>query len=170
MPSKLYLPVSDPPPCSLARPRSTHDSEAAVSFVLDWTPEDTKVGSERSPRLAIATQVSSKTFDTDGNELPTVSRRNTSAGKAAAAEGVNPDGSSAFFCDTPRATKGGVDENGGQSGSRRCDEREASSSRVVSEQAERESGREALMRLGIFLEKHEVQEDTVDVLSSAGWL
>lgn len=31
-------------------------------------------------------------------------------------------------------------------------------------------GQEALMRLGIFLEKHEVQEDTVDVLSSAGWM
>ena len=38
------------------------------------------------------------------------------------------------------------------------------------ERRQQEEGREALLRLGIFLEKHEVQEDTVDVLSSAGWL
>lgn len=38
------------------------------------------------------------------------------------------------------------------------------------EERERKDGREALMRLGIFLEKHEVQEDTVDVLSSGGWM
>lgn len=31
-------------------------------------------------------------------------------------------------------------------------------------------GREALTRLGIFLEKHTVHEDTVDSLSSMGWL
>lgn len=33
-----------------------------------------------------------------------------------------------------------------------------------------QEGREALMRLGIFLENHQLQEDTVDVLSSLGWL
>lgn len=38
------------------------------------------------------------------------------------------------------------------------------------ERKQRKEGREALMRLGIFLEKHEVQEDTVDVLSCAGWI
>ena len=31
-------------------------------------------------------------------------------------------------------------------------------------------GLQDLMRLGIFLDSHEVQEDTVDVLSSAGYL
>lgn len=38
------------------------------------------------------------------------------------------------------------------------------------ERKQQKEGREALMRLGIFLEKHEVQEDTVDVLSCAGWI
>lgn len=35
---------------------------------------------------------------------------------------------------------------------------------------EEQEGRQALMRLGIFLENNTVQEDTVDVLSSMGWL
>lgn len=38
------------------------------------------------------------------------------------------------------------------------------------ERKQLKEGREALMRLGIFLERHEVQEDTVDVLSCAGWI
>ena len=142
--------------------RQSTNSEAAVSFVLDWTPDDIGVGNELSPRLAVAVQASSKTFDANGNELPTVSRRD-SAGKAAV-QGAN--NGTVFFCDKP-PIKGGVDGNGGGSGSGCCDARETA---WVSEQAERERGREALMRLGIFLEKHEVQEDTVDVLSSAGWL
>lgn len=33
-----------------------------------------------------------------------------------------------------------------------------------------DEGRQELERLGIFLEKHTIQEDTVDVLSSLGWL
>lgn len=35
---------------------------------------------------------------------------------------------------------------------------------------EEQEGREALMRLGIFLENNAVHEDTVDALSSMGWL
>eukprot|EP00904_Undaria_pinnatifida_P014001 jgi/Undpi1/9731/HiC_scaffold_27.g12187.m1 len=111
--------------------------EGAVSFVLDWTPEDTRTANDRSPRGTLS-------------GLTPV-------------HGIN--GRNVFFCDKPPAKGAHAGGHGGEGGSR--DGREGSR---VSEEVERERGREALTRLGIFLEKHEVQEDTVDVLSSAGWL
>ncbi|CAM9255159.1 unnamed protein product, partial [Scytosiphon promiscuus] len=98
--------------------------EAAVSFVLEWTPGD-------------------------GGGMRTA----TAATKRAA----------------PR--QDGWGGGGGTSGSE-----DAALAAKRAEQARAEEleqlrrGQEALMRLGIFLEKHEVQEDTVDVLSSAGWM
>lgn len=57
---------------------------------------------------------------------------------------------------------------GGASASSYGNNRQGGSTATAKEEEDR--GREALMRLGIFLEKHETQEDTVDVLSSMGWL
>lgn len=60
-------------------------------------------------------------------------------------------------------------EVGGDSGDAAFATKRAARAREE-ELKQQKEGREALMRLGIFLEKHEVQEDTVDVLSCAGWI
>lgn len=60
-------------------------------------------------------------------------------------------------------SEGGGDrsESGGQS---------ASAGAESNRNSEQEEGLEELKRLGIFLENHEVQEKTVDGLSSVGWI
>lgn len=127
----LPSPPPPPPPGALF----CFDSEAAVSFVLDWRPESDPHGSGID-RLQSPTPVGA------GGLFPSVS----------------PVGAGPSFL---------VGVKGVNSRSLDSERREAEGAK---EERERQQGREALMRLGIFLERHEVHEDTVDVLSSGGWL
>ncbi|CAN0200544.1 unnamed protein product [Ectocarpus fasciculatus] len=90
--------------------------------------------------------------DDDNNAADTAKGSKAAAGKKLLARGDGSGGGSSSRNDATAS---------GRRAARRAGEEE---------EEERDKGREALVRLGIFLEKHEVQEDTVDVLSSAGWL
>lgn len=116
-----------------------------MSFVLDWRPG----GSDSEPPS-----------DAKTNAAP------TGAAPAEAAGGGGGGGG--------RAEKAGARATDDSCGHDDGDDAAVAARRAARAREEEreleEKGREALMRLGIFLEKHEVQEDTVDVLSSAGWI
>lgn len=122
-----------------------HCREAAVSFVLDWSPAANETAAEDD---AVTTaQGPETTNDGAGCEC------RTAAEEPAARRGGGG---------------GGGNDNAGDAAAAAAAKWAAQARKEEREQQEK--GREALLRLGIFLEKHEVQEDTVDVLSSAGWL
>lgn len=114
--------------------------EAAVSFILDWNPASNETG------------LSTATAAADDAVAAAPGPQSVEAGDS---------------CDPMTPAKAPA---------ARRDDDDFDDTAVAAERARREEreqqekGREALLRLGIFLEKHEVQEDTVDVLSSAGWL
>eukprot|EP00752_Nemacystus_decipiens_P016764 g15002.t1 len=126
--------------------------EAAVSFVLDWSPGANDPGLSAGAGAddgAVAAPGPEDKIDGDSCE--------SQAATTKVAPAARQDGS------------GGGGGGGNDDGDAAVAARRAEQARIE-EREQQEKGREALLRLGIFLEKHEVQEDTVDVLSSAGWL
>lgn len=127
--------------------------EAAISFVIEWSSDGFK---GEPDRLA--------------------SPADTPKSSGAVAAGSSSDGSSSA-CQKRMINEGGdmaflgCRQNGGRWGReatpRECDRQGIE---LAKEERERAEGLKDLMRLGIFLDNHEVQEDTVDVLSSAGYL
>ncbi|CAM9600626.1 unnamed protein product [Hapterophycus canaliculatus] len=115
--------------------------EAAVSFVLEWKPGG---GSSKS---------TGRRDDEDDQRTSDTSKSNSH-------DAGSPS--------SPRLRGGGHGSDSGGGDAALAAQRAAQARADELEQLKR--GQEALMRLGIFLEKHEVQEDTVDVLSSAGWM
>ncbi|CAN0103426.1 unnamed protein product [Ectocarpus sp. 12 AP-2014] len=116
--------------------------EAAVSFVLDW-------GAAADPN-ADGDDGNNNNKDDDNTTTDSAKGSKAAAGNKLLGRGDDRGGSSS----------GNDATAAGRPVARRAGE----------EEEEPDKGRKALVRLGIFLEKHEVQEDTVDVLSSAGWL
>ncbi|CBJ30987.1 conserved unknown protein [Ectocarpus siliculosus] len=116
--------------------------EAAVSFVLGW-------GAAADPN-ADGDDGNNNNKDGDNTTTDSTKGSKAEAGKKLFGRGDGSGGSSS----------GNEATAAGRRAARQAGE----------EEEEPDKGREALVRLGIFLEKHEVQEDTVDVLSSAGWL
>lgn len=128
----------------------SRDREAAVSFVLSWSLGDNK-RENHSCSIGEEKEESTSTTPRDGaNDV-----NSGVLARSALLVEFPSDENGALGCGVGGDSPGDV--------ARRADER-------AREEREREEGREALVCLGIFLEKHEVQEDTVDVLSSAGWL
>lgn len=129
--------------------------EAAVSFVVEWGSDGFK---GKPDRLASPADTSK------------------SSGAGAVAAGSFIDGYGRACQDRMTDEGGGVaflgcGQNGGGRG-RETTPREYDRQGVelAEEERKRAEGLKDLMRLGIFLDNHEVQEDTVDVLSSAGYL
>lgn len=119
---------------------SSAGREAAVSFVLGWSSDD---DSTRS--LEASTAPCS----------PRLKRDKMAVSMSAVANGG------------PGMTARDESEGGGD---RSESSGEGASAEASYRNSEEEEGLEELMRLGIFLENHEVQEKTVDGLSSVGWI
>lgn len=146
----MLIIVSPPLPSPMI---SSGYREAAVSFVVEWDSDGFK-GKPDCLASSAGTSKSSAAVATGGSS--------DGSGRACQDRTINEGGSVAFLR---------CGQNGGgrrrEATPRECDRQGIE---LAKEERERAEGLKDLMRLGIFLDNHEVQEDTVDVLSSAGYL